>query len=92
MLNEFLNFLGFSNKATCKNQLNTDNTDIKENVEMQEYIVEMRSSDFKEEITTETVIKDGKKIEIQKIKTTEPLNNGKTLITTKIYKKDITRM
>ncbi|PPB66436.1 hypothetical protein [Campylobacter hyointestinalis] len=91
MLNEFLNFLGLDKNKTSKKQpIKTDDADIKEKAE--EFIIEAQNQHFQEEITTEAIIKNGKKIEIKKIKTTEPLNNGKTLITTKIYKKDITRM
>lgn len=91
MLTGFLNFLGLDKNKTSKKQpINTDDADIKENTE--EFIIKMQSPYFKEEITTETIIKNGKKIEIQKIKTTEPLNDGKTLVSIKTYKKDITRM
>lgn len=89
MLLDFLNFLGVSGGATAKKRpIIADNT--KKTAE--EFIVEMQSPYFQEEITTETVIKDDKKIEIKKIKTSEPLNNNKALISIKTYEKDITRM
>lgn len=93
MLIEFLNFLGLDGKTINKNiSINKDNAqNIEKSEHMEEYVIEMQSQYFKEEITRETIIKDGKKIEIKKIKTAEPLNNGKTLITTKFYKKDISR-
>ncbi|AQW80393.1 hypothetical protein CPIN17260_0033 [Campylobacter pinnipediorum subsp. pinnipediorum] len=91
MLIEFLNFLGLNDKTTHKKQpTHMNDASVKEKAE--EYIVQMQSPYFKEEITTKTIIKDGKKIEIKKIKTAEPLNNGKTLVSIKTYKKDITRM
>ncbi|WP_298083097.1 hypothetical protein [uncultured Campylobacter sp.] len=87
MLLDFLNFLGVSGGATAKKRpiINTKKT-------AEEFIVEMQSPYFQEEITTETVIKDDKKIEIKKIKTSEPINNNKALISIKTYEKDITRM
>lgn len=89
MLLDFLNFLGVSGGATAKKwPIIADNT--KKTAE--EFIVEMQSPYFQEEITTETVIKDDKKIEIKKIKTSEPINNNKALISIKTYEKDITRM
>ena len=89
MLLDFLNFLGVSGGATAKKRpIIADNT--KKIAE--EFIVEMQSPYFQEEITTETVIKDDKKIEIKKIKTSEPINNNKALISIKTYEKDITRM
>ncbi|HDX6250492.1 TPA: hypothetical protein RQJ16_001798 [Campylobacter fetus subsp. venerealis] len=93
MLIEFLNFLGLDGKTINKNiSISKDNAqNIEKSEHMEEYVIEMQSQYFKEEITRETIIKDGKKIEIKKIKTAEPLNNGKTLITTKFYKKDISR-
>lgn len=91
MLIGFLNFLGLDKKATSKKQpIGTGSTDTKEKKE--EFIIEMQSPYFNEEITTENITKDGKKIEIKKIKTTEPLNNGKALVSIKTYMKDITRM
>ncbi|PSM51246.1 hypothetical protein CBLAS_1433 [Campylobacter blaseri] len=90
MLIGFLNFLGLSDKATYKKEPTHINyADVKKT---EEYIVQMQSPYFEEEITIKTIIKDGKKIEIKKIKTAEPLNNGKTLLSIKTYKKDITRM
>lgn len=90
MIAGFLEFLGLNNKANFKKQdIKTDNKEIKDSKE--EYVIEMESPYFEEEIMTETKIKDGKKIEIKKVKTKEPLNGGKTLITTKVYEKDITR-
>ena len=89
MLLDFLNFLGVGGGATAKKlPIIADNT--KKTAE--EFIVEMQSPYFQEEITTETVIKDDKKIEIKKIKTSEPINNNKALISIKTYEKDITRM
>lgn len=91
MLLDFLNFLGVSGGATAKKQpISANDVSIKEGAE--EFIIEMQSPYFQEEITTETIMKDGKKIEIKKIKTSEPLNNNKALISIKTYKKDITRM
>ena len=89
MLLDFLNFLGVSGGATAKKRpIIADNT--KKTAE--EFIVEMQSPYFQEEITNETVIKDDKKIEIKKIKTSEPINNNKALISIKTSEKDITRM
>ena len=66
MLLDFLNFLGVSGGATAKKRpIIADNT--KKTAE--EFIVEMQSPYFQEEITTETVIKDDKKIEIKILKT-----------------------
>lgn len=94
MLNEFLNFLGLDSKVP-KNRIVNKNSDkalddFKEQTD--EYIVEMESPYFEEEITTQIIEEDNKKIELRKIKTKGPLNGGKTLITTKIYKKDTTRV
>lgn len=92
MLSEFLNFLGLDDKKVYKNKpTNKNNTDISDDQHTEEYVVEMKSPHFKEEITTEIVIKNDKKIEIKRVKNIEPLSNGKTLISTKVYKKDITR-
>ena len=90
MLFEFLNFLGVGYGMTAKKQpMSADDVSIKEGAE--EFIIEMQSPYFQEEITTETIMKDGKKIEIKKIKISEPLDNNKALISIKTYKKDITR-
>lgn len=90
MLFEFLNFLGVGDGMTAKKQpISADDVSIKEGTE--EFIIEMQSPYFQEEITTETIMKDGKKIEIKKIKISEPLDNNKALISIKTYKKDITR-
>ena len=90
MLFEFLNFLGVGDGMTAKKQpISADDASIKEGAE--EFIIEMQSPYFQEEITTETIMKDGKKIEIKKIKISEPLDNNKALISIKTYKKDITR-
>ncbi|QKF65182.1 hypothetical protein [Campylobacter corcagiensis] len=92
MLSEFLNFLGLDDKKVYKNKLtNKNNTDILDDQHTEEYVVEMKSPHFKEEITTEIVIENDKKIEIKRVKNIEPLSNGKTLISTKVYKKDIAR-
>ena len=92
MLSEFLNFLGLDDKKVYKNKpTSKNNADILDNQNTEEYIVEMKSPHFKEEITTEIIIKNDKKIEIKRVKNIEPLNNGKTLVSTKVYKKDITR-
>ena len=70
---------------TAKKQpISADDVSIKEGAE--EFIIEMQSPYFQEEITTETIMKDGKKIKIS-----EPLDNNKALISIKTYKKDITR-
>ena len=91
MLTGFLNFLGFDGKESLKQPpVKINNTDTKEN--MEEFIIDMQSSCFQEEIVTENIIKDGKKIEIKKIKTIEPLSDGKTLVSVKTDKKDITRI
>ena len=75
---------------TAKKQpISADDVSIKEGAE--EFIIEMQSPYFQEEITTEAIMKDGKKIEIKKIKISEPLDNNKALISIKTYKKDITR-
>lgn len=90
MLTGFLNFLGLDKNKTSKKQpIKTDDADIKEKAE--EFIIEVQNQHFQEEITTEAIIKNGKKIEIKKIKTTEPLNDGKALVSIKTYIKDITR-
>ena len=90
MLFEFLNFLGVGDGMTAKKQpISADDVSIKEGAE--EFIIEMQSPYFQEEITTEKIMKDGKKIEIKKIKISEPLDNNKALISIKTYKKDITR-
>ncbi len=90
MLTGFLNFLGLDkNKTSKKQRIKTDNADIKEKAE--EFIIEAQNQYFQEEITTEAIIKNGKKIEIKKIKTTEPLSDGKALVSIKTYIKDITR-
>ena len=92
MLSEFLNFLGLDDKKVYKNKpTSKNNADILDNQNTEEYIVEMKSPHFKEEITTEITIKNDKKIEIKRVKNIEPLSNGKTLVSTKVYKKDITR-
>lgn len=92
MLSEFLNFLGLDDKKVYKNKpTSKNNADILDNQNTEEYVVEMKSPHFKEEITTEIIIKNDKKIEIKRVKNIEPLNNGKTLVSTKVYKKDITR-
>lgn len=92
MLSEFLNFLGLDDKKVYKNKpTSKNNADILDNQNTEEYIVEMKSPHFKEEITTEIIIKNDKKIEIKRVKNIEPLSNGKTLVSTKVYKKDITR-
>lgn len=92
MLSEFLNFLGLDDKKVYKNKPTSKNdADILDNQNTEEYVVEMKSPHFKEEITTEIIIKNDKKIEIKRVKNIEPLSNGKTLVSTKVYKKDITR-
>ncbi|MCZ6134413.1 hypothetical protein CFF98v445_06020 [Campylobacter fetus subsp. fetus] len=92
MLSEFLNFLGLDDKKVYKNKpTSKNNADILDNQNTEEYVVEMKSPHFKEEITTEIIIKNDKKIEIKRVKNIEPLSNGKTLVSTKVYKKDITR-
>lgn len=92
MLSEFLNFLGLDDKKVYKNKpTSKNNADILDNQNIEEYVVEMKSPHFKEEITTEIIIKNDKKIEIKRVKNIEPLSNGKTLVSTKVYKKDITR-
>ena len=92
MLSEFLNFLGLDDKKGYKNKpTSKNNADILDNQNTEEYVVEMKSPHFKEEITTEIIIKNDKKIEIKRVKNIEPLSNGKTLVSTKVYKKDITR-
>lgn len=92
MLSEFLNFLGLDDKKVYKNKpTSKNNADILDNQNTEEYVVEMKSPHFKEEITTEIIIKNDKKIEIKRVKNIEPLSNGKTLVLTKVYKKDITR-
>lgn len=92
MLSEFLNFLGLDDKKVYKNKpTSKNNADILDNQNTEEYVVEMKSPHFKEEITTEIIIKNDKKIEIKRVKNIEPLSNGKTLVSTKVYKKYITR-
>lgn len=92
MLSEFLNFLGLDDKKVYKNKpTSKNNADILDNQNTEEYVVEMKSPHFKEEITTEIIIKNDKKIEIKRVKNIEPLSNGKILVSTKVYKKDITR-
>ncbi|MCZ6117523.1 hypothetical protein [Campylobacter ureolyticus] len=92
MLSEFLNFLGLDDNKVYKNKLTSKNhADMLDDQHTEEYVVEMKSPYFKEEITTEIIIKNDKKIEIKRVKNIEPLNNGKTLVSTKVYKKDITR-
>lgn len=92
MLSEFLNFLGLDDKKVYKNKpVSKNNADILDNQNTEEYVVEMKSPHFKEEIITEIIIKNDKKIEIKRVKNIEPLSNGKTLVSTKVYKKDITR-
>ena len=87
MLFEFLNFLGVGDGMTAKKQpISADDVSIKEGAE--EFIIEMQSPYFQEEITTETKMKDGKKIEIKKIKISEPLDNNKALISIKTYSKN----
>ena len=92
MLSEFLNFLGLDDNNVYKNKLTSKNdADMLDDQNTEEYVVEMKSPHFKEEITTEIIIKNDKKIEIKRVKNIEPLSNGKTLVSTKVYKKDITR-
>ena len=66
MLSDFINFLGLSDKKNnSKIQTNVGNPATKENTE--NFIIEMQSPYFEEEIATETIIKNNKKIEIKKI-------------------------
>lgn len=91
MLLDFLKFLKLDNNINNKKSItNTNNSNMDEQTE--EFIIEMQSPHFQEEIATEVIVKDNKTIEIKKIKSVEPLNNGKTLISVKTYKKDITRV
>ena len=55
MLSDFINFLGLSDKKNnSKIQANVGNPAIKENTE--NFIIEMQSPYFEEEIATETII------------------------------------
>ena len=82
MLSDFINFLGLSDKKNnSKIQTNVGNPTTKENTE--NFIIEMQSPYFEEEIATETIIK--------KIKTKNPLGNGRALISIKTYMKEITK-
>lgn len=91
MLSDFINFLGLSDKKNnSKIQTNVGNPTTKENTE--NFIIEMQSPYFEEEIATETIIKNNKKIEIKKIKTKNPLGNGRALISIKTYMKEITKV
>ncbi|MBK3498162.1 hypothetical protein JJB27_03605 [Campylobacter fetus subsp. venerealis] len=90
MIAGFIEFLGLNSKINAKKQAEITNSE-ELGDSLEEYVIELESPYYEEEITTETVIKNGKKIEIKRIKTKEPLNGGKTLVSTKVYKKEIAR-